>query len=91
MSDAVRLSTLAADWTWETDAACVTTVVGAGVARLLGQRPQDMVGRPVFDQMPPEDAARGRQLLAALGQNPQPYGFVHAVFQGGEGARDPGR
>lgn len=87
VSDAVRLTTLAADWTWETDAAGVTTVVGAGVARLLGQRPEDMVGRPVFDHMPPEDAARGRQWLAALGQNPQIYGFVHAVFQHRDGHR----
>ncbi len=46
------------DWIWEVDAHGVYTYASPMVERLLGYRPEEVVGKSIFDLMPAEEAER---------------------------------
>jgi PAS domain S-box-containing protein len=46
------------DWIWEVDTEGVYTYVSPQVASFLGYTPDEVVGRRVFDLMPPDEAER---------------------------------
>ena len=52
------------DWVWELDAAGRFTEVSEGVQRVLGYRPEQLVGKTPYDLMPAEEAVRVRVLFA---------------------------
>ncbi|MBN1393965.1 MAG: PAS domain S-box protein [Pirellulales bacterium] len=53
-----RLVETTSEWVWEVDAEAVYTYAGPKVKKLLGYEPEEIVGRTVFDLMPPEEALR---------------------------------
>lgn len=53
------------DWIWEVDAAGRYTWCSPGVERLLGYRPEDLIGRSPLELMAPGEAERVRPLLGS--------------------------
>jgi two-component system cell cycle sensor histidine kinase/response regulator CckA len=49
---------------WSIDAAGVTDFVNAQMARMLGRRPEEMLGRPMYDFMDTEARAQAEQNMA---------------------------
>ncbi len=52
------------DWVWELDAEGRFIEVSEGVQRVLGYRPEQLVGKSPYDLMPAEEAVRVRVLFA---------------------------
>ncbi len=61
------------DWIWEIDDQAVYTYCSPQVRGILGYEPEEMVGRSVFDFMPPSEAQRVRHLFTKLGERRQPF------------------
>lgn len=53
------------DWIWELDAEGRYSWCSSGVERLLGYRPEDLIGREPLELMAPEEVERVRPLLGA--------------------------
>jgi PAS domain S-box-containing protein len=53
------------DWIWEVDERFVYTYVSPRVRDLLGYEPEEVLGKTPFDFMPPEEARRTREAVAA--------------------------
>jgi two-component system, cell cycle sensor histidine kinase and response regulator CckA len=67
------------DWVWEFDENAVFTYVSPRIRTILGYEPEELLGRPVFDFMPEEEARRVRefhQVVSALAAPIQ--NFEHA-------------
>ncbi|KPJ52651.1 hypothetical protein AMJ39_07345 [candidate division TA06 bacterium DG_24] len=56
------------DWIWEVDADGVYTYASPKVRELLGYEPEEIVGRTLFDFLPPEEAERVRAEFSVLVQ-----------------------
>ena len=54
------------DWVWSIDPAGVHTYSNPAVARILGYRPEEVVGQPAFEIMHPDDRSDVEQQFAAL-------------------------
>ncbi len=64
------------EWVWEVDARGVFTYTSPRVRDLLGYEPEEVVGRPVFEFVPAEEAERIANLLLGVASDPKPfYGF----------------
>lgn len=61
------------DLVWETNAAGNFTYCSPQCEAILGYRPEEMVGRPVFDFMPPPEAARAAVLSRELASRRLPF------------------
>ena len=59
------------DWIWEVDQNWVYTYSSSGVEKILGYRPDEVVGTPIWDRMPEEDdiAALGK-IIAEIKEQP---------------------
>ncbi|MBM4199715.1 MAG: response regulator, partial [Gammaproteobacteria bacterium] len=55
-----------ADWVWETDREGRFTFGSDNIESLLGYRPDEILGRSVFELMPPDEAARVKALFEEL-------------------------
>lgn len=53
------------DWVWEVDTAGVYTYVSPTARSLLGWEPEQLLGRTVFDLMPPDESERLRAIFAS--------------------------
>ena len=62
-----------ADWVWEVDAEARYTYVSDSVEKLLGYRPEEILGRTPFDLMLPEEAARVAGEFAAIVARRAPF------------------
>lgn len=65
------ITTAAGEYLWETDASGRYTFVTNPVESILGRRPDELIGRNLFDFMPPEEADRVRDwfcIVAAAGE-----------------------
>nr|WP_305123278.1 EAL domain-containing protein [Roseomonas sp. GC11] len=74
-----------ADIIWEVDAQCRHTYVSSQVETLLGYTPAQMVGRTLFDFMPPEEAARISVLAAEVMLRKQPLVGMISCCQRSDG------
>ncbi len=54
------------DWIWEVDAQGVYTFCSGRIRQVLGYTPAEVVGRTIFDLMPPEEAERLDEVFAGL-------------------------
>jgi PAS domain S-box-containing protein len=55
-----------ADWIWEVDAQGRYTFASGNVERLLGYRPEELLGKTPFDLMPEEEAKRVRGIFSEI-------------------------
>ena len=60
------------DWVWEVDAHWCYTYVSPRVLDLIGYTPEEVLGRPVFDFVQEEEAARIREQLESSQATAQP-------------------
>ncbi|NLE29642.1 MAG: PAS domain S-box protein [Phycisphaerae bacterium] len=51
------------DWIWEIDVTGVYTYVSPQVETILGYKPKEVVGKPLFDLVPPDEAVRIAEIL----------------------------
>jgi len=56
------------DWVWEIDTQGRYTYVSPRVRDILGREPSDMIGLTPFDTMPPDEAARIREIFADVAE-----------------------
>ncbi len=68
------------DWVWEVNADAVYTYASPKVRDLLGYAPEEIVGKKVFDLMPPDEAARAEKIF-------QDSADTHGTFYREEGIR----
>ena len=62
-----------ADWVWEVDAEARYTFVAGRVREVLGYEPAWLIGRSVWELMPPEEAARVRAEFVAIAAAARPF------------------
>lgn len=62
-----------ADWVWEVDTQGRYTFVSSGVKQMLGYDASELIGRTVFDLMPPEEAARVRAVFAGIAERREAF------------------
>ena len=60
------------DWIWEIDAQGVYTYASPRVRDLLGYEPEEVVGRILFDLMPPDEAERVRSDFSTFWEERRP-------------------
>ncbi len=61
------------DWVWEVDADGHYTYVSDSVTNLLGYTPQEVIGRTVFELMPPQEATRVAAAFSAIVERKKPF------------------
>jgi len=54
------------DWIWEADTKGRSTYSSPVAERIVGYKPEEVVGRPILDFVAPEDRNKCRQMLAAI-------------------------
>jgi PAS domain S-box-containing protein len=57
------------DWYWEADTDLVLTYSSTAVLHLLGHRPEDVVGRSLYEFLPPERVADARAIVSQARAN----------------------
>lgn len=67
------------DWIWEVDTDWRYTYVSRQVRGVLGYAPEEVLGRTVFDLMPPEEARRLRPVVERVGIAQQPIVAVENI------------
>ena len=60
------------DWIWEVDINGVYTYASPRVQELLGYRPEEVVGKKVFDLMPAEEATRVMAIFSEIARDHKP-------------------
>ncbi len=68
------------EWAWETDAKGVYTFCSAKVADALGYKPEDVVGKPVFDFMPADEGRRAKAAFHELSKTQSPMRDVEGWY-----------
>ena len=61
-----------ADWTWETDEQGVYTYCSGKVEKILGYKPEEMLGRTAFDFMVPGEEERIREIFLEISAEKKP-------------------
>jgi PAS domain S-box-containing protein len=59
-------------WAWETDARGVYTFCSRNVSDLLGYKPEELIGKSVFDFMSSEDVKKTKQVFNEASKNKKP-------------------
>ena len=67
------LTETTSEWIWEMDLNCRFTYASPRLMELLGYTPEEVVGRPPFDLMPPDEAERVRAELGAIVASARPF------------------
>ena len=60
------------DWIWEVDKNGVYTYASPNVTKLLGYEPKDIIGKTVFDLMPPDEAKRVGEIFTDIANSKKP-------------------
>lgn len=71
---------LVSDTVWTIDATLHYTYMSPNVEKLLGYKPEELLGRTPFDDMPPEQASRVARELQPIMEAGRPFAFMEAVF-----------
>ena len=61
------------DWIWEINPEGVYTFASPRVLEVLGYAPEEILGRTLFDFMPPEEAARVGRIFGEIAAQRQPF------------------
>lgn len=61
------------DWVWETDRSGAYTYSSPQVERILGYKPEKLIGKTPFDLMPPEEAKRVRKFFEQRAAAGEPF------------------
>jgi len=64
------------DWVWEVDASGVYTYVSPKVMDMLGYRPDEALGRTLFDFMPADEAERVRATFVGIAALKKPFALL---------------
>jgi two-component system, cell cycle sensor histidine kinase and response regulator CckA len=72
-------------WVWEVDRNGVYTYSSPQVRMLLGYAPEEVLGRPVYDLMPPEEAERIRAVYDGMVASPEPASGVESLHRHRDG------
>jgi PAS domain S-box-containing protein len=75
------------DLVWEIDTASVFTFVGPKVRESLGYEPEEIIGRTLFEFMPPEEARRIEAWFAGIAQQRLPFVSEENVLLHKNGSR----
>jgi len=75
------------DWIWEVDADCRFTYVAPRIEKMLGYRPEEVVGKTPFDFMPPEEAERVGAAYRRIAASKMPFSFLENVNLHKDGSR----
>jgi PAS domain S-box-containing protein len=75
------------DWIWESDANDRFSYCDGHIARVLGYEPEEMLGRNMFDFLPPEESERVRKLVAGTIAQRKPVKDVENVNMAKDGRR----
>lgn len=75
------------DWSWEVDATAVYTYVSPNIVNILGYTPQEIVGKTLFDLIPPDETERVQVLFEPNAQARQPNPLIEKVMLHREGHR----
>ncbi|MBI5572893.1 MAG: PAS domain S-box protein [Desulfomonile tiedjei] len=67
------LTETTSEWIWEMDLNCRFTYASPRLMELLGYTPEEIVGRPLFDLMPPDEADRVRGELETIVSSARPF------------------
>jgi two-component system sensor histidine kinase/response regulator len=73
------------DWIWELDAEGRFTYASPGIYRLLGYRPEEVIGRSAFDLMPSEEAVRVNRVFTEIAARQIPFKGLVNVNQHRDG------
>jgi PAS domain S-box-containing protein len=68
------------EWAWETDAKGVYTFCSSKVADALGYKPEEVVGKPVFDFMPADEGRRAKAAFHELSKTQSPMQDVEGYY-----------
>ncbi|MCU0515949.1 MAG: PAS domain S-box protein [Oscillatoria sp. Prado101] len=63
----------ACDWVWEVDESGAYTYSNPKVRELLGFEPEEVLGKTIFDLMPPEEAFRAANICGPIFAQQQPF------------------
>ena len=69
------------DWVWEMDLQGLFTYVNPRVSQILGYRPEEILGQPIFDFMTPENGQRFAALLQAHNDRHEPFINLEQTIQ----------
>ena len=61
------------DWIWEVDENAAYTYASPRVKDLLGYEPEELIGRTLFDLMPPEEAERVAKEFGRIAKDGMPF------------------
>ncbi|MGE5496969.1 MAG: PAS domain S-box protein, partial [Syntrophothermus sp.] len=61
------------DWIWEVNEKGVYTYSSPQVSKILGYRPEDVIGKTPFDFMPPREAARVMEIFKNIAYEMKPF------------------
>ena len=61
------------DWIWEVDAAGRFTYASSRVQEMLGYKPEEIIGKPVFDLMSPAEAQRISAIFSESVEKREPF------------------
>ena len=76
------------DWIWETDAEVRFTYASKSVQNLLGYTPEEIIGKTLFDFMPPEEAARVSAMFALIAARRAPFRDLDSIILHKDGSRN---
>lgn len=82
-----QLVELSNEWAWETDACGVLTFSSERVREFLGYTAGEVLGRTVFDLMPPDEAERVTGILTPIVENRLPFRGIPYVALRKDGER----
>ncbi len=69
------------EWAWETDAKGVYTFCSSKVADALGYKPEEIVGKSIFEFMPPDEAKKVKTCFYAVDKKQTPmHQFENYIF-----------
>lgn len=61
------------DWVWEVDKNVIYTYVSPKVRDILGYEPQELIGKSVFELLPPGEVERVSQIFESIVATQQPF------------------
>lgn len=73
------------DWLWTTDTTGVCTYSSPRVKDILGYSPAEIVGKTLFDLMPPEEAEKARGIFKRLTATPAPIDRLAVHYRHADG------
>jgi len=68
-----NLTETTSDWVWEVDKDLRYTYVSPKIRDIIGHFPEEIMGKTIFDLMPPEEAHRVSKIFNTITESKQPF------------------